>query len=105
MSGEIVVQVRTPISLEDLETVAAGLEAACGGGSRVIVTEMFEVAVTDPRQAAALRILFPASPFVPEKPKTRKYTKRVRPAPAAPAPLRNFPAPEWPADADEGANA
>jgi len=49
--------ITAPISLEDLDTLAAGLEAACGG-NKVIISEMFEVVVHDVRQYQALKVLF-----------------------------------------------
>jgi hypothetical protein len=45
------------ISRNDLDVVIVGLEVACGG-NRIVITESFDLVVTDERQATALKALF-----------------------------------------------
>jgi hypothetical protein len=57
---EQTIYIKTPINKDDLETLIAGLEAACGG-NRIEIKETFDLIVTDERQAAALKALFSAN--------------------------------------------
>jgi hypothetical protein len=57
--NEQTIYIKTPISRDDLETVIAGLETACGG-IRIEIAESFDLVVEDERQAAALKALFGA---------------------------------------------
>jgi hypothetical protein len=45
------------INMEEVDTLVAGLEAACGG-NRIQVLRSFDLVVNDDRQAAALKALF-----------------------------------------------
>jgi hypothetical protein len=51
------IHITAPISRDDLETVIAGLEAACGQ-NHIEFVESFDLLVKDERQAAALMALF-----------------------------------------------
>ena len=67
--------VRQDISLEDLEDICFALEKACGG-KKIEINPVFDLTVSDPRQAEALKILFSTTPVVVEKEKPRKVGKR-----------------------------
>jgi hypothetical protein len=54
---EQTIHIKTPISKDDLETLISGLEAACGG-NRIVVSEEFDLVVSNQRQALALKALF-----------------------------------------------
>ncbi len=54
---EQTIHISTPISRDDLEMVIAGLEAACPG-NRIHILESFDLLVSNPHQAAALKALF-----------------------------------------------
>lgn len=54
---EQTIHITTPISRNDLEMVIAGLEAACPG-NRIHILESFDLVVSNPRQAVALKALF-----------------------------------------------
>ena len=54
---EQTIHIKTPISRGDMESVIEGLEMACPG-SRIEITETFDLIVIDERQAAALKALF-----------------------------------------------
>jgi hypothetical protein len=75
--SEQIVHIKVPISRDDLDTVVAGMEAACGG-DHILVTETFELVVQDKRQAAALEALFPSKGTIEEatiKPRKGKQEK------------------------------
>jgi len=57
---EQTIHIKAPISRGDMESVIEGLEMACPG-SRIEITETFDLIVIDERQAAALEALFGGS--------------------------------------------
>ena len=55
--SEQTIHIKSPISRDELDLLITGLEAACGG-NRIIVSESYDLVVSDDRQSAALSALF-----------------------------------------------
>ena len=55
--SEQTIHIKSPIFRDELDLLITGLEAACGG-NRIIVSESYDLVVSDDRQSAALSALF-----------------------------------------------
>lgn len=88
--NEQTIHIKSPISIDDLETMVSGLEIACGG-NRIVVSPAFDLIVNDHRQVAALNALFGSNGNVEGvivKHKTIKQSKTPNAYPALRAEMR-----------------